>query len=130
MTYLNDHPHKVNTHSGKNPHDVVDDACVMAQADSHAAPLEMWIDRVRQAQIPPLEKLICFTLAVLIQQSATGTECRVSIKDLVRASGLSKQSVLKYLKAAERDRLIAVSRHVAEEGAHCTNTYRIVLDEE
>lgn len=77
-------------------------------------PVWTWRDAVRQTDVPPLTKLICYTLANYLADAGKG--CWPTVETLMADSGLSNRSVATHLANAEAAGLITIKREVGNDG--------------
>lgn len=84
-------------------------------------PVWTWRDAVRQADIPPLTKLVCWALANYITDLGEG--CFPSVEALMRDTGLSNRSVSTHTANAVAAGLLEIDKRAAPGGKFTLNVY-------
>ena len=80
-----------------------------------------WRDAIRQADVPPLTKLVCYSIGNYL--SDVGAGCFPGIEQLMADSGLSNRSMATHLQNAVDAGLIAIEKRRSLDGRHLRNHY-------
>lgn len=103
--------------------DTAEDASAAAAqtAAARKLPVWSWTDAVVQADIQPLTKLVCLNIARYL--SSAGKGWRISVKDMMRDTGLSNRSIATHLQLAADAKLIIIKRELGPHGQRGVTTY-------
>lgn len=97
---------------------VIHDEPLMTQT---RIPVWSWRDAIRQAPIPPLTKLVCYSLANYLSDAGEG--CYPSIERLMDDTGLSNKSLSTHLANAVEAGLVHIERDARSGGRLGRNRY-------
>ena len=84
-------------------------------------PVWTWRDAVRQCAIPPLTKLVCYSIANYL--SDVGAGCFPGIATLMRDTGLSNRSLATHIQNAVDAGLLTLERRKGSNGRHLVTHY-------
>lgn len=84
-------------------------------------PVWTWRDAVRQAAVPPLTKLVCYSIANYLADVGQG--CFPSIKTLIADTGLSNRSLATHIRTAVDAGLLIVERKTGRDGRYQLTHY-------
>jgi DNA-binding transcriptional ArsR family regulator len=90
-----------------------------AQAPRGKLPIWSWRHAIAETDVPPLTKLLCYTLS--LDLSDAGKFTRVGVAELCRLSGMSERSVTTHAANAETAGLVTIER-VRNQAGHVTGT--------
>lgn len=77
-------------------------------------PVWTWRDAVRQSGVPPLTKLVCYSIANYLADVGAG--CFPSVKTLMADTGLSNKSIAAHLAHAQEAGLLIIERRTGRDG--------------
>lgn len=83
-------------------------------ASGRQIPVWTWRDAVRQAAVPPLTKLVCYSIANYL--SDVGQGCFPSVRTLMADTGLSNRSISTHLANAVEAGLLVIERRLGRDG--------------
>lgn len=84
-------------------------------------PVWTWRDAIRQASVPPLTKLVLYSIANYL--SDVGAGCFPGGECLVADSGMSQRSVTTHLQIAADAGLLVIEKRRSQGGQHLRNHY-------
>lgn len=87
-----------------------------------AIPVWTWRDAIRQAQIAPLTKLVCYTIANYLSDAGKGYS--IDVASIIDESGLSNRSVATHIQLAIDAGLLHVERQKDDGGRYRWSHYR------
>lgn len=85
-------------------------------------PVWTWRDAVRKAAVPPLTKLVCYSIANYL--SDIGEGCFPSIRTLMADTGLSNRSLATHIQIAADEKLLVVARQTGHDGRYQRTLYK------
>jgi len=89
--------------------------------DDQRVPVWSWRDAIRKATVPPLTKLVLYTLATYL--SDVGDGCYPSMRTLMSDTGLSNKSLTTHFQNAADAGLLAIVRSRKKDGTLGRNRY-------
>lgn len=84
-------------------------------------PVWTWRDAVRQTAVPPLTKLVCYSIANYLADVGQG--CFPSIRTLIADTGLSNRSLATHIRGAVAAGLLVVERKTGRDGRYQLTRY-------
>lgn len=92
------------------------------QKKQPAIPVWTWRDAIRQADIAPLTKLVCYTIANHLSDAGKGYA--IDVGSIIAESGLSNRSVATHIQLASDAGLLHVERQKDDSGRYRWSHYR------
>ena len=85
-------------------------------------PVWTWREAILKADVPPLTKLICHTLAAYLND--VGQCCWPTVETLMQQTGMGNKAIATHLKKAEAAGLLTIERQRTKDGRIQKNVYR------
>lgn len=92
-----------------------------AETSDGMVPVWTWRDAIRRAKVPPLTKLVCYTLSSYLND--VGACCWPSVKRLMEETGLGNKALAAHLKNACDAGLLHIRRERSKDGRMSKNFY-------